>query len=295
MLTFKQFLIMEGGAATAGWNTSRAGAEDISRAMKFVAATLKIPEKTLRGDLLGGTEATLLGFKPHSGDVDIAISLEDHSPEDVVAAMMSATGNMGVWNAGTRVGSFAVPVGDDRRVQVDLMFVKNKDWARFAYYSGVGRGSKYPGAVRNILLVTALSHTHEPGKDFVLRDDEGTVIARASRSIKFDSGMERLFKATKINTKTGRRGKTASPVSPSEIKKILTDLGKEIQFSEKSEHTDNPDEVAAFIFGRGVAAADVMTAEQVIELIHQHPRGNEIVAAAKKQLSDLNLPIPEEL
>ena len=293
MPSFKQFLL-ESGKATAAFGTSRATAGDIRAALKFVSRVLGIPYDDLENDLLGSTMITLGGKKEDSGDIDLAFSLEDSDVDSVNKKMLAAVDGEGKYNAGTRVGSYAVPV-NGKKVQVDLMFVRNKDWAKFSYHSSQGIDSQYPGAVRNIILATALAHTQEPGKDFVMRDDEGRVIARASRSIKLDAGMQRLFKMAKINPKTGKYSSTLEKVSPEDLEKFLKDMGKYINFSHREEATDNPDDVAEFVFGKGVRAADIMTAENVIKRIKKLKNSAEILSASREQLEKNKLPVPSEL
>ena len=293
MVTFKQFLA-EGGHATSKYDTQRATAADIKAALAFVSKALSMSEATLHKDLLGSTGLTLLGKKKDSGDIDIAFSLEDSDVDHINAKMLKAVGGEGAYNAGTKVGSYAVPV-NGKKVQVDLMFVKNKDWAKFMYHSAEGNGSAYPGAVRNIILFTALAHTQVPGKDFVLRDDEGKPIARASKSIVMDTGMKRLFKMSKINPKTGKYNKGIDTVTPEELEAHLKKIGKSIKFSKEIEHTDNPDEIAEYIFGAGVKANDLMTAEDVIRHIKKLKNAPTIISAAKSELARLKLPVPKEL
>ena len=233
--------------------------------------------------------------KKDSGDVDIAFSLEDTDAEAINKKMKAALNNEGDYNSGTKVGSYAVPVGNGKKIQVDLMFVKNKDWAKFIYHSEQGNGSQYPGAVRNIVLMTALAHTQEPGKDFVMRDDEGRAVIRASRSIKMDVGMERLFKMAKINAKTGKYNKALDKVDPAEIEAHLQSLGKKVKFSHDPEITDTPDHIAEYVFGKGVKAKDIMSAENVIAHIKKLKNSDEIIKACRSELTRLNLPIPKEL
>lgn len=293
MLTFKQFLA-EGGHATEKFNTSRANQSDVKGALSFISKTLDIPVEQLQKDLLGSTELTLLGKKKDSGDLDIAFSLKDADVKTIDAKMKAATNDEGGYNAGTRVGSYAVPV-NGKKVQVDLMFVNNKDWAKFIYHSEIGNGSEYPGAVRNIILMTALAHTQEPGKDYVLRDENGKAVVRASRSIKMDLGMERLFKMAKVNAKTGKYNKGLDKVDPKEIEAHLQSLGKKVKFSHDPEITDNPDHIAAFVFGNSVKAKDLMSAENVVKQIKKLKNAEEISSAAKSELERLNLPVPKEL
>jgi len=293
MKTFKQFLT-EGGHATEKYNTERAKPADVKAALEFVSKALNIPYDTLKNDLLGSTELTLLGKKADSGDIDIAFSLKDTDAIQIDKQMKEATNGEGNYNAGTKVGSYAVPV-NGKKVQVDLMFVNNKDWAKFSYYSAIGRGSKYPGAVRNIILFTALAHTQEPGKDFVIRDEDGKPIVRASKSITMDAGMKRLFKMAKVNAKTGKYNKSLETVTGDDIEKHLKEIGKDIKFSKDVEFTDNPDDVAKHVFGPNVKAQDLMTAENVITQIKKLKNANEILAAARSELTRLKMEVPEEL
>lgn len=294
MITFKQFLA-EGGHATAKYETERATADDIKVALQFVSRALGVPYETLKNDLLGSTALTLMGKKKDSGDIDLAFSLEDTNTTIIDKKMQEATGGEGAYNPGTKVGSYAVPVGGGKKVQVDLMFVKNKDWAKWMYHSSEGNGSKYPGAVRNILLFTALAHTQEPDKDFVLRDDDGRPVIRASKSVKMDSGMERLFKMARFNEKTGKYNKGLDKVEPEVIEAHLKALGRQIKFSHDPDITDNPDHVAEHVFGKGTKAKDLMSAESVIKQIHKMPNSHEVIEAGKSELKRIGLPIPTEL
>ncbi len=293
MITFKQFLI-EGGHATEKFSTQRAKPADVKAALEFVSKTIGIPYSTLKNDLLGSTELTLAGKKEDSGDIDIALELGKHDMEDINKKMLAVVNGEGVLNRGTKVGSYAVPV-NGKKVQVDLMFVNSRDWAKFSYHSDQGRGSKYPGAVRNIIMMTALAHTQEPEKDFVMRDEEGNVVARASRSIKMDTGMERLFKAAKKNPKTGKYNKTLDKMSGEELEKLLSAAGVKAKFSKDPDVITDPKKVVEFIFGKGVKPEDVSSAEKVIARIKKLKNSAEILKAAKSELERLKMIVPEEL
>jgi hypothetical protein len=294
MISFKQFLI-EGGHATEKYGTTRAKQADVAEALKFVSSKLGIPEQDLKSSLLGSTELTLLGKRDSSGDVDIAIELDGDNYISINKKMLAAVDNKGYWNQGAKIGSYAVPV-NDKKIQVDLMFVSSKEWAKFIYHSAEGRGSKYPGAVRNIILFTALTFVQELGKDFVERDKDGNIIARASRSIKLDTGMQRIFKRAKINSKTGKINKTLEKVSPEELAQHLKQLGKNIEFAKNADVINVPDKVASFIFGSSVKAKDIMTAEDVIKHIKLNMHKPEkVLVKVKSELERNNLPIPIEL
>jgi len=294
MLSFKQFLV-ESKQRAHKYSTKRANAADVKTALEFTSKVLGIPVSALKDDLIGSAKLTLMGRKKDSGDIDIAVKTDD--VDDIHQKMLKAVNGEGVHNAGTKVGSYSVPIGD-KHIQVDLMFVKNKDWAKWIYGSEHGAGSKYPGAVRNIILMTALAHTQEPGKDFVHRDSEGKPVVRASKSIKMDSGMERLFKMAKYNKKTGRYNKGIEKVKPEQIEAHLKDIGSNVKFSHDPDITDNPDHVAAHVFGKGVRANLLTSAENVIRQIHNIKNLNlqkTIIAACKSELKRLKLPIPVEL
>jgi hypothetical protein len=290
-MRFKQFLL-EGGAATRSYETSRANQSDIAAAIKFVAKTLSVDEELLKSSLLGSTELTLLGKKKDSGDIDIALPKDDYDPHEVDEKMQAAVNGEGAYNAGTKVASYAVPV-NGKKVQVDLMFIKNIEWAKFIYHSSLGNGSKYPGAVRNIMMFTVLTQRAKEGEDVVVKDDDGNVIARASRSIKMDSGLERLFKIAS-KTKTGYT-KTLKKVEPDDVKNFLKSIGKNVSFNDSVDTIDDPKEVVEFIFGKGTKPEDVKTAEGVIKLIKKQPDATKLIELCKTQLEKLKMIVPEEL
>lgn len=293
MISFKQFLI-EGGNALAKYGVQRAMKSDIEAALKFVAGTTDIPIEQLKGNLLGSTKLTYTGKRKDSGDIDIAVVASDFAPEEVNSDMLKATNSEGGYNSGTKVGSYAVPV-NGKKVQVDLMFVGDGKWANWIYSSSHGDKSKYPGSVRNIILFTALAHTQEKGKDFVIRDKDGKSVVRASKSITMDAGMKRMFKMAKFNDKTGTYNKTVASVSADEIEEHLKKIGKNIKFSKDLEKTSNPDDVARFIFGPRVKASDLDTAEEVIKQVKKLPNAREILSASKSELTRLGMEVPKEL
>lgn len=289
--TFKQFLF-EGGAATSQYKVERATKEDIEKALPIVAQALGI--KDIQDRLLGSVHLTLSGKKKDSGDIDIVIGNDEMDIHDAHKKMMELVNNEGSLNKGTKIGSYAVDVGG-KKIQVDLMFVDSKDWAKFIFYSTQGEHSKYPGAVRNLLLMATTRHTHEPGKDFIVKKD-GEVVARASRAIKLDAGLERLFKAAKYNKEKGTFNKTMDKMDPGQLAMHVHAIsGKKVKFDPEPDIKTNPDEVAAWLFGQGVKAKDIMTAEQVIAFIKKRKDAAEIIEDARKSLKDAKLPVPTEL
>lgn len=293
-ITFRTFLLLEGGHATERFGVQRANKQDIEKAIGLVSKALGIDSSIIRDGLLGSTNLTLAGKKQDSGDIDIAMSSDDIDMDEANQKMLSLTNNEGALNKGTNIGSYAVDVGG-KKVQVDLMFVKSKQWAKFIYHSAHGDNSTYPGAVRNLILMAAVRFKQEAGKDVVIKKDD-QVIARASRALKLDTGLERLFKMAMKHKKTGKIGKNMQKVDPSELQQHVDQLvGKPVKFSHDAEIVNDPDKVAAFIFGAGVKAKDLMTTEQVIEQVKKLKNAAEIFKAARADLKNANLPIPKEM
>lgn len=295
-LSFKRFLIKEGGKATAEWHTERAFPKDVKVAVKIVAKAIGVDEDELSKNLLGTSRLTYHNKKSSSGDIDIAVNSKFFP--DYHKSMESAVQGRAVYNTGTKVGSYAVDVGG-KKVQVDLMFVDSENLAKFTYFSTEGEDSKYPGAVRNIMLMTLATFILEDGKDFVVkREDE--VIARASRSLKLDVGLERLFKVAKKRKDGQGRVKSLEKVSPDELEHEMKDIDKSKvgQFEKDSAIINDPDEIAHFFFGPKVFAKDIMTAEDVSKLINSHFSGEklaDIKSNIKKQLEKSGFESPKEL
>jgi hypothetical protein len=293
MISFKEFLV-EGGLATASYNTTRANKKDILIAVKLVAKALGINENELKDDVLGSSRITMLGKKKDSGDVDIAYKLKDNeSEEDVDKKMRQAFSGEGKLNKGLRVGSYAVPVGGDKKIQVDILFVDNKDWAKWIFHTD--EDSKYNSSIRNELILAALAYSQKPGSEFVLRDADGKPYARASYSIRFGDGMKKLFKSAKYNEKNKRFNKSMQTVTPAELEKTLKDHNIDAKFSNDDIIINDPDAVANYIFGDKVKAKDLMTAEDVIKQINLLKNSKEILDHAKRQMIKRKFPIPDEI
>lgn len=290
MITFKQFLV-EGGAATKDFQTERANQADIKAALNFTSKATGIPLEMLQDNLLGSTPHTLTGKKKDSSDIDIALGVNEHDADEIVAKMLQAVKDEGAYNAGTKVGSFAVPV-NGKKVQVDLMFVKNTDWAKFGFHASPD--SKHKGIVRNFLLINLMKRLFVKGKDFVLHDDEGNEIARVRRGFKMDGGLERLYRLAPMR-KDGKGRTAMKSVKPEELEAELERMGKNIEFDKDSSPILDPDKAAEFMFGKGVKAADIMSAEQVIALIKKRPDHAEIFKDAVVDITNAKQPVPDEI
>ena len=263
-MKFSEFLL-EGGAATAKYDVSRASKSDIEKALRFVSKTLSIPYETLKSNVLGSVELTLLGYKEDSGDIDIAIPKDAYDKKAIHTRMMAAVSNEGkLFPLG--FGSYAVPIGK-KKVQVDLMYVPNVKWAKFAYQNELGRNSKFNNLIRNELLTCLLHHKLVPGEDVVIKDEAGDVVARASRSYKWDSGVERLFKATRNRKDGAGRTKGMEKMHPDQLEQELKTMGHDVKFSKSADVITDPDQFAELLFGKGTKSTSIDTTEKLIKMM----------------------------
>lgn len=289
-LTFKQFLL-EGGAATAAFHTTRATKDDIHLALQFVEKHAGIPYQQLKDNLLGSTGHTLAGIRETSGDIDIAVEDGRYGRQEVVQAMKDATGVKDVKAIGGNTYSFPVPTKGDKKVQVDLMFVPSEKWARFGYHSAAN--SKHKGAIRNFLFDSLLKRVFEKDKDLSVTED-GQEIARARRFFKRGEGLTRLFKLAPL--RKDKKGRVAlRKATPEEVAAELKRIGRTDKFSQDPDPILDPDKAAEFMFGKGVKAKDVLSAEQVIKLIEKRPDHVEIFKDAITTIEKEGLTVPEEL
>ena len=299
--SFKQFLeslLNESGNAVAQWvNGARASADEIKTALKFVAHHTGISFDELSDGVLGSTGRVLAGFKNDSGDLDIAIPEGKYDIKELLDKMKEAVNGEAHFAPGLKTYSFAVPVSDKKKIQVDFMIVKSKEWAKFAY--NTDPKTKYKGAVRNQIMFAIVTTKLEPGKDLVIKDDEGNIIARASRSMKFDTGIERLFKVAKLK-KDGTRKKNMDKVSPEELSMEIEKIDPKLkdQFEPAADAIIDPHLAVKWMFGDSVSPQDVNTAEKLIRVIRRvfsDGEAKEIFDQARKNLEEHNLEVPEEL
>lgn len=291
MITFKQFLV-EGGKATEKYGTVRATRADMKAAIAFVAKTIGVSAATLKDRLLGSGRLTYNGVQPDSGDVDLAISTDEVQKDDAVSKMTAAVGHAPHVTGGSTY-SFAVPTGEKRKVQVDLMFVPDVNWAKFSHHAS--EHSKHKSGVRNELLHSALKFTMQDGKDLRIKDDAGADIVRASRAYKLIDGVERIFKVAPPRKDGKGRVKSVEKASAEQVKTTLSDLGIKQSFSDKPDIIRDPDRFAELLFGRGTTGSQMMTVEQLIKLINARPDAEDILKDAVRGIKRLNFKVPDEL
>jgi hypothetical protein len=291
-ITFRQFLV-EGGAATAAYNTQRANKTDIEKAIAFVCRATGIKREVIMANLLGSTSHTLLGKKADSGDVDIAFQEDKYDRDTLAERMKKATGMSDVKQIGSGTFSFAVPVSDTKRIQVDFMFVASEQWAKFGFHSALD--SKHKGLVRNnFLLDNVMKHTFEPGKDLRITDKEGNDVVRVRRTFGRAEGLYRSFKAAPMR-KDGKGRVQLKKVTPEQVEQVLRELGHKSTFSKDAEPILSPDQAAEFLFGKGTRAADIMSAEQVIKAIFKRKDHAAIFKDAAADFVKAGMEVPAEI
>lgn len=286
MFSFKQFLtetyLAEGGKATAAKGTVRANKKDVVAALKNVSKTIGLSYDHLVDHLLGSTRQTLDGQKKDSGDLDIAV-LDDVKRSEYEDKMTSAFGEPR--KTGGNVYSYAVPGAEGRLVQVDLMFVPDIEYAKFSYHSEPG--SQLKGAVRNLLIYALVLNTPEKGKDALVRDAEGNVVARATRSWQLDTGLKRVFKIAPLRKDGKGRTKTLVKATPEEVDAVAKEYGFKGKFSKEEDLILSPDKMATMLLGDGAKASELKTsAEKLIETIKN--KRTDFKQVFKDALADLD-------
>jgi hypothetical protein len=282
------------GKSTAHMGTTRASANDIKSALKFVAKHAGLDLDEIKTSLIGSTEKTLAGKQQDSGDIDIAVEEGSVDREAVIQKMLDATGTDEIHRAGAGVFSFAVPVPGDRKVQVDLMFVPSKKWAKFSFHSAPD--SKYKGAVRSLLFVNMMKQIFEPGKDLEVKDPEdGEPVIRVRRSFKADVGLERLFKVRPMRKDGKGRTKNLAKATAEEVSAELKRMGLDHKFDPSSDPITDPDQAASLMFGKGVKAKDVMSVEQIVNIIRKRKDASTIFKNTMDDLKEQGLEVPPEL
>jgi hypothetical protein len=290
-LTFKQFLD-EGGAATAEHHTERATQQDIDTALRFVEKHTGVAYDRLKDNLLGSTGHTLAGHRTSSGDIDIAIEEGRYDKDKLVSAMTKATGLEKAKSVGGSTYSFPVRVAADKKVQVDLMFVPSEKWARFGFHAALN--SQHKGITRNLLLVNLMKRMFEKDKDVVVKGDDGEEIVRVRRGFKMDRGLERIYRVAPMR-KDGKGRVALRAGTPVEVEAELKKLGRQEKFSKDPDAILDPDKAAEFMFGPGVKAKDILSAEQVIKLIFKRPDHVDIFKDTIEDLEKSDQPIPDEI
>ena len=208
-----------------------------------------------------------------SGDLDVAVECSREQAEKVISEL--GKGNSKPMK-GIGVYSFAYEVGN-KFVQVDLMPVNNIKYAEWSYQANIEDlklGLK--GAHRNELMFATAKYMPQEILD---KEQNGDIIATKRYFYDLAKGLMQGIKTRK--TKKGKVGKNFSTI-------------------DKSVVTDNPNEVAAKMFGKGVTAEQVSTFAGVLAAIRsadfpQHDQVAKILDLAKQGIKGKGLKIPSDL
>ena len=249
--------LKEGGAATKEWDTARIHNADIPATIKYFSQISGIPVRDLHA--IGTT-----GKTPSSGDVDLAIDASKYDVDMIHQKIMNALNNEGVMNSNNKIASYAVPIrGKDGKgkVQIDMMFGGNPDWMKFAYHSE-GEGSKYKGAVRNILLSSVAAAMNQPGTDYFEFDNDQLVI-RAGRTVDLSAGLRRIFQYRPKSKRGEGYLKSMKAIPVEEFKRMFP----HVEVHGGQVIIDNPEDVVKALFGSKYKPKDVNTAENVLRII----------------------------
>ena len=225
-----------------------------------------------------------------SGDIDIAVSADkiaghlDTSLAKVLFEMNDLLKSKGMDTSmavGFQQVSIAAPIEGNSKNgvgQVDLMLSRDINWSTFMYHSPdfTKDESKYKGAYRNILLMSAI------GKSFVEildQTDEGETKEYEAYVIRLNQGVVKVRKSF-----VGKRGLVKNA-------KLLKDFDKEI--------TNVPEQIADLLF-TGADVGDLMTYESLRDLINSGQfkfpeKRKEIFEEFEVKLGMSGLPLPEDM
>lgn len=287
--TFKMFL--EGGAATQEMGTQRVTKQDIQSLIPVICEILQISSDDAVNQMVGSTPLVLSGNKTDSGDVDFITTSESQEDKDqIVQNFTEKFGNSK--KIGESIFSFAAPIGE-KKIQFDLMFVESIEWGKFSYYTDPN--SKYKSGVRNELLHAVLKNSMQPGKDLIIRDDSGNIIAKVARSFYLNSGLKRVFKMAHQKEDGTGFTKALSHAQPKEIEQLLNDNGISKEFSHSAEETVIPEKFVEELFGPDVTVDSISSAEKLIPLIKEKfpKKWQKIFEDAKRGMTKRKFEIPE--
>jgi hypothetical protein len=192
--------------------------------------------------------------KPVMGDIDIACS-HPEGREGVHAMAVSLLGAENVRRISGNIVSFAWPLQNGRKVQVDLMIGNTNllKWSRFGPHPTKGNigHSVLKGSVRSLLFRSVLRAVS--GREFPGQQGE---LDRVRYSFDLDNG---LFK--KLETRRGAVDKKTGVQRPLKTWKTVS----------KELISDDPDEIVSILFGEGPKAVDVLTFEDIVRELQATP------------------------
>lgn len=294
MLRHKNFKLirelLEGGNATQDQGTERVNKSDLEFVIEKIAEIQGITTEQVRDNLVGSAPLVLSGKKEDCGDIDFIIVGDKQKIIPQFSEGLATTPK----KIGNSIYAFAVDV-NEKKVQLDVMFVVSYDWGRFTYHADPE--SKYKSGVRNEFIHAILRNTLQAGKDLHVKSPEGHLIAKVARSMNLSSGSKRVFKKAKPRQDGEGFVKELNHVNPDEIKSLLSEYGIDKTFSEDTDEITDPDEFAKFLFGKGVTALMMSSTEKIINLIKTKlsNKAEKIFSDAKKGILKRGFEIPTEI
>ncbi len=289
---FKKFL-KEGGAATQELGTQRATKSDVEFLIPVISELTGISTEDVKNQFVGSTSLLLMDKVEDTGDIDFIVTAESQADKDALISKFTERFGPGK-KIGQSIFSFAAPT-QDKKVQFDLMFVQSINWAKFAYYADPD--SKYKSGVRNELIHAILKNNLKSGEDIIINDEEGNLIARASKSFMLNSGVKRIFKKAMQKEDGSGYTKALAHATPDEIQQLLDEYGITKQFSPHADETAKPEVFVTELFGDGTSVEDLSSAEKIIQLVKDKMpnKANKIFSDAARGMEKRKFDIPEEM
>lgn len=246
-----------GGRATAKFGTVPVPKAKVKSAIECISELSEIPLEDLVP--VGST-----GKVDLSNDVDLAVDVNKHPMDKVHALLSFKLTTQAVLMPGLGVGSYAIDVGGQLH-QVDLMFVPNIEWARFAYYAPNLWNSDYKGAPRNILLMAVAATYDDDGKEgeCYFKYDDGQLVVRAGYTLDLNVGLRRIYQHRRKKKRGTGYLKNLTTMTYEEFEEEYPDVCIDLP----NEVVDEPQEVVTKLFGEDVAYPSLNTAEKVIQTI----------------------------
>jgi hypothetical protein len=213
------------------------------------------------------------GKKTIMNDIDLAIEC-DNSRDELFAMASDLLGSDSVTKSGSNTISMRYPIYSHGTitsdyVQIDVMLGKTSylKWSRFGTSTMPGHKDESPvkGVARNILL--AVVNRFIAGKLF---GGKQTELDRVRYNIDYDNGLYKVVQT--------RKGLT--PTKPLKNWKTI----------DREFISDDPDVIAAIMFGKGTKASDLTKIEDTIKAIKRSPLlkdvANEILTTFASELRD---------
>jgi hypothetical protein len=149
--------------------------------------------------------------------------------------------------------------------------------------------------VRSLLLVNMMKQVTEPDKDLEVDGDDDKPVIRVRRSFKADTGLERLFRVRPMRKDGNGRTKNLAKVTAKEVQAELDRMGLDHKFDPRPDPITDPDRAAELMFGKGIKAKDILSVEQIVNLVKKRKDAAEIFKNTMDDLKEQGVEVPPEL